>query len=428
MLEAEVSDTFEGDSAESGHADPVEGALPPNTGVWADVVGQPAAVRTLHAAALAAHQQAEGAEAAAGAMTHAWLFTGPPGSGRSVVARAFAAALQCAGEEGAPGCGRCTACHTALAGTHADVKVVVPEGLSISVASMRALVQAAARRPSTGQWRVVLIEDSDRLTEGAANALLKAVEEPPDRTVFLLCAPSDHPEDVSVTIRSRCRAVQLRTPLPGSIAEVLHERDGVPADSAEWAASVCGGHIGRARRLATDERARERRESVLSIPLGLRGFSDVFTAAGGLVKAAETEAAAANEARDEAEKEELRTAMGAGGTGKGTGSATRGANAALKELEKRQKSRTTRTQRDALDLSLVDLAGFYRDVLVVRSGSSAPLNHPDYARSASQAAAKWTSESTLRRLEAVLDCREALSRNVKPIIAVEAMAAALYQG
>ncbi|CAL99727.1 DNA polymerase-3 subunit delta' [Saccharopolyspora erythraea NRRL 2338] len=395
------------------------------TGVWADVVGQPEAVRTLRAAVRAADLLARGEPAPAGAMTHAWLFTGPPGSGRSVAARSFAAALQCTSGEG---CGHCSACRTVQAGTHADVRVVVPEGLSISVSEMRSLVQASARRPTTGQWRVVLIEDSDRLTEGASNALLKAVEEPPDRTVFLLCAPSDHPEDVSVTIRSRCRVVQLKTPRPDAIAEVLAERDGIEPRMAQWAASVSGGHIGRARRLATDGEARERREAVLSVPLGLRRFSDVFTAAGGLVKASETDAVAANEDRNEAEKEELRTAMGAGGTGKGTAAATRGANAAIRELEKRQKSRATRSQRDALDLALVDLAGFYRDVLVVRSGSTAALNHPDFARSVSKAAAEWTSESTLRRLEAVLACRLALTQNVKPIIAVEAMAAALHRG
>ncbi|QIZ35557.1 DNA polymerase III subunit delta' [Saccharopolyspora sp. ASAGF58] len=399
----------------------------PKTGVWAEVVGQPDAVQTLFAAVRAAHLLARGEPVPPGSMTHAWLFTGPPGSGRSTAARAFAAALQCSDPE-QPGCGHCSACRTVLHGTHADVRLVVPEGLSISVAEMRALVQAAARRPTTGQWRIVLIEDSDRLTEGAANALLKAVEEPPPRTVFLLCAPSDHPEDVSVTIRSRCRVVQLRTPLSGAIAEVLHERDGVDAELAQWAASVCGGHIGRARRLATDEEVRERRESVLRIPLGLRRFSDVFTAATGLVKLAETEAVTANEDRNEAEKEELKTAMGAGGTGKGTAAATRGANAALKELEKRQKSRATRSQRDALDLALVDLAGFYRDVLVTRAGSTAPLNHPDFERSVAKGAAEWTSESALRRLDAVLECREALTQNVKPIIAVEAMLAVLYTG
>lgn len=420
--------------------DPVEGSLPPRTGVWADVVGQPEAVRGLLAAAQAAALQARGVQAPAGAMTHAWLFTGPPGSGRSVAARAFAAALQCTGPVGqsagpvgqpagaVPGCGNCSACRTVISGTHADVRAVVPEGLSISVSEMRSLVQAAARRPTTGRWRVVLIEDSDRLTEGAGNALLKAVEEPPDRTVFLLCAPSDHPEDVSVTIRSRCRVVQLRTPLPNAIAEVLRDRDGVDPELAEWAASVCGGHIGRARRLATDPGARERRESVLRVPLGVRRFADVFTAASALVKASEAEATAANESRNETEKDELRTAMGGGGTGKGSASATRGANAALRELEKRQKSRTTRSQRDALDLALVDLAGFYRDVLVIRAGATAPLNHPDFAREASTAASEWTSESTLRRLESVLQCRLAMAQNVKPIIAVEAMAATLHSG
>lgn len=392
------------------------------TGVWAEVVGQPEAVPMLAAAARAAAQQVRGEQPPAGAMTHSWLFTGPPGSGRSVAARAFAAALQCA--DG--GCGHCGACHTVLAGTHADVRVVVPEGLSISVAEMRSLVQAAARKPTTGQWRVVLIEDADRLTEGAANALLKAVEEPPDRTVFLLCAPSDHPEDVSMTIRSRCRVVRLRTPLPDAIADVLRERDGVDDELARWAASVCGGHIGRARRLATDPEARQRREAVLSVPRGLRTFADVFTAANGLVRAAESEATAANEARNEAEKEELRTAMGDGGSGKGTAAAKRGANAAIRELEKRQKSRATRSQRDAMDLALVDLAGFYRDVLITRSGADAPLNHPDYEREVRAAASEWTSEVTLRRLEAVLECREALARNVKPIIAMEALAATLH--
>src|SRR3712207_5490873 len=184
--------------------------------VWAGLVGQDPAVATLAEAARSA-----AGTAPTGAMTHAWLFTGPPGSGRSVAARAFAAALQCSDAQAGPGCGACQGCRTTLAGTHPDVREVVPEGLSISVADMRALVVGASRRPSAGRWQVLLIEDADRLTEGAANALLKAVEEPPPRTVFLLCAPSDHPEDVSVTIRSRCRLVTLRTPPPEAIADVL---------------------------------------------------------------------------------------------------------------------------------------------------------------------------------------------------------------
>ncbi len=393
--------------------------------VWAQLVGQPDAVATLSTAAKAATALVDGTGPATG-MTHAWLFTGPPGSGRSVAARAFAAALQCT--TGTAGCGECPGCRTSMAGTHADVRVVEPEGLSISVLEMRALVQTAARRPTGGRWQVVIIADADRLTEGAANALLKAVEEPPDRTVFLLCAPSDHPDDVSVTIRSRCRAVPLRTPDPESIADVLHFRDRVDLETARWAASVCGGHVGRARRLATDEAARERRAKVLRIPLNLATLTHVFDSADDLVKAAEADAAEVSASRDEVERDALRTAMGHGGTGKGSASATRGSAGALKELERRQKSRATRTQRDSLDLALVDLAGFYRDALVVGSGSAAVLNHPDHADAAARAANSWPPESILRRLEAVLACRDAIEQNVKPRIAVEAMVSALYRG
>ncbi|GGP36052.1 DNA polymerase III subunit delta' [Saccharothrix coeruleofusca] len=396
-------------------------------GVWGGVVGQPEAVAVLSAAAEAAASIVAGGSPAPGAMTHAWLFTGPPGSGRSVAARAFAAALQCTAVDDRPGCGACAGCHTALAGTHADVRVVAPEGLSISVAEMRSLVQVSARRPTGGRWQVVIIADAERLTEGAANALLKAVEEPPERTVFLLCAPSDHPEDVSVTIRSRCRVVPLGTPRAASIAEALRD-EGVDPDLASWAASVCGGHVERARRLATDEQARQRREAVLGIPLALRRPADIFTCADELVKAAEADALTANSSRDEAERQALETAMGAGGTGKGTAAATRGAKGALKDLEKRQKSRATRTQRDSLDQALVDLAAFYRDVLVSATGSEAALNHPDRAADARTAAASWSPESTLRRLEAVLACREALEMNVKPRIAVEAMLTTLHRG
>jgi DNA polymerase-3 subunit delta' len=246
--------------------------------------------------------------------------------------------------------------------------------------------------------------------------------------VFLLCAPSDHPEDVSVTIRSRCRGIALRTPSVPAVAEVLIERDGVDEPTARWAASVCGGHVGRARRLATDPAARDRRAAVLRVPVGLRGPADVFTCADDLVNAAESEATTLSETRDVAEREALETAMGAGGTGKGTAAATRGAKGALKELERRQKSRATRTQRDALDLALIDLAGFYRDVLVTSYGSDAARFHPDRADDMAAAAKSWSRESILRRLEAVLACRQAIELNVKPRIAVEAMLTSLYHG
>jgi DNA polymerase-3 subunit delta' len=381
--------------------------------VWAEVVGQPSAVAELSAAA----------ENPA-AMTHAWLFTGPPGSGRSVAARAFAAALQCPDH----GCGHCAACHTVMAGTHSDVREVVPEGLSISVASMRTLVQSAARRPATGRFQVLIIQDADRLGERAANALLKFIEEPPDQTIFLLCAPSDHPEDLPVTIRSRCRPVPLRTPPTEAIAEVLVRRDGIDAEVARWAASVAGGHVGRARRLARDVEARTYRETVLALPMQVRSLGDAFSYAGDLVRRAKAEATELSESRDAAEREELAVAMGAGGVGKGVAAAARGAKAAEKVLERQQKSRNTRTQRDAIDRALVDLAGFFRDALVAGSGANVALTNPDREPDVRRAATDWSPESVLRRLEAVLACRTALDQNVKPEIAVESMMTALHRG
>lgn len=391
------------------------------SGVFADVIGQPEAIEVLRAAAAAGHGDSD---VPAAAMTHAWLFTGPPGSGRSVAARAFAAALECPDR----GCGHCSHCHTVLSGTHADVRSVVPEGLTISVKEMRAVVQTAARRPVTGPWQIVLIEDADRLTEGASNALLKAVEEPPPRTVFLLCAPSTHPEDISVTIRSRCRVLSLRIPPASAIAEVLVRRDGIDLEMAAWAASVAAGHVGRARRLARDGQARTQRSRTLSLPGALRSMADVFTEAAELIATATGEARSVSERRDGAELEELKTALGAGGTGKGAVGAARGTAGVVKDLERRQRSRKTRTERDVLDRALVDLSGFYRDVIARGLGAQVALTNPDLERDVDVVAARFGAVGALRRLDAVLACREAIEQNVKPLIAVEAMMMKLYRG
>ncbi|WP_068279469.1 DNA polymerase III subunit delta' [Aldersonia kunmingensis] len=390
-------------------------------GVFDRLTGQRHVEEELAAAAVAARR---GLGAAGSAMTHSWLFTGPPGSGRSVAALCFAAALQCTDPE-TPGCGHCHACTTTMHGTHGDVRRVVPEGLSISVKEMREIVQIAARRPSTGDWQVVLIEDADRLTEGAGNALLKAVEEPPARTVFLLCAPSVDPEDISVTLRSRCRHIHMVTPTVADIADVLRQRDGLDAETAQWAASISGGHVGRARRLATDDDARARRKRAFDLAAAASRPNAAYEAADELVRAAEAEAKELTAARDERETEELRTALGAGGTGKGAAGALRGSAGVLKDLERRQKSRATRTSRDALDRALIDLAGFYRDALALSMGSSAAATHPDMAERAAELAERATPEGLLRCLEAVLECREALAVNVKPRFAVAAMVAAL---
>lgn len=394
--------------------------------VFGRLVGQTAVETELLAAAVAARRDPSHAAPAgepAGSMTHAWLITGPPGSGRSVAALCFAAALQCTAED-EPGCGMCRACTTTMAGTHADVRRVVPEGLSIGVGEMRAIVGTASRRPSTGHWQVVVIEDADRLTEGAANALLKVVEEPPPATVFLLCAPSVDPEDISITLRSRCRHVALVTPSAAAIAGVLTDTDGISAEDARWAAAVSGGHVGRARRLATDPEARDRRARALGLPRDAATPKRAYAAAEELVATAEQEARAATLGRDEAESEELLTALGAGGTGRGSAGALRGSAGALKDLERRQKSRHTRASRDALDRALIDLATYFRDALMVAGGAEAvTANHPDMSDRVAALAGHATPEQLLRCIEAVLACREALAMNVKPKFAVDALVA-----
>jgi DNA polymerase-3 subunit delta' len=253
---------------------------------------------------------------------------------------------------------------------------------------------------------------------------LKAIEEPPERSIFLLCAPSTHPDDVIVTIRSRCRVVNLRIPPAAAVAQVL-QADGIDAQTALWAAQAGQGHIGRARRLARDAEARDRRAAVLAIPAQLTSLNACFEAADHLVKAAEAEAKALTDDLDVAETEELKVALGAGGTGKGAATAARGSAGALKELEKRQKSRATRLQRDALDRALVDLASFYRDVLLAQAGSTAPAAHPDFAKDVVTVARSVNQAGALNRLDEVLACREAIELNVKPKIAVEAMTASL---
>src|SRR5580765_6051628 len=366
--------------------------------VWDSLVGQASAVATLRGAASAAAEGRAGRPVAPGAMTHSWLFTGPAGSGRSIAAQAFAAALQC---ESGTGCGECHGCRAVLRRAHADVFHVTPEGLSIGVKEMRELVRQAGRRPVEGRWQVVIIEDADRLTEQASNALLKFVEEPPEATVFLLCTPSLHPDDVLVTIQSRCRIVALRTPPADAVARVL-VAEGIEASTAQWAAAAGQGHVGRARRLARDADVADRRAEVLTIPARLTSLQACLDAANSLVNAAEAEAAARSAELDAPETDALAVAMGAGGTGKGVAAMARGSAGVLKELEKRQKSRATRTQRDVLDRALVDLAGFYRDVLLVHAGSPVAPAHPDFAGDARAVAARVDAPATLQFLDAVL--------------------------
>ena len=346
-------------------------------------------------------------------MTHAWLFTGPPGSGRSNAALAFAAALVCK----SGGCNNCIDCKTALTGTHADVELVKTEGLSIKIDEVRDLITRASWSPAVGNYRVVVIEDADRLTESAANALLKAIEEPGLRTVWLLCAPSA--SDVLPTIRSRTRSLVLRTPSVAAVAALLEEEKFSSA-MANFAARASQGHIGRARHLAKSEDARTRRQAILKISLLITDVASAFKAAQVLVEAAKAEAEEEAEKRDDTELASLKEAWGQQGS-----KLTQGGAKVVKDLEKEQKSRTTRMVRDYLDRALLDIATLYRDILLIQSNSLDSIINTDLISEMTKISNASSPEATLAKLEAIMSARTNLSHNAAPLLTIEALMVSL---
>ena len=375
--------------------------------VFDDLVGQEDAIAILQGATQAARNGDSGQE-----MTHAWIFTGPPGSGRSSAAIAFAQALVC--PQG--GCGSCDECRSAKTHAHPDVEIMTTEGLSIKIEEVRELLTRTSWAPSMGGWRIVVMEDADRLTESAANALLKAIEEPGTRTVWLLCAPTLH--DILPTIRSRCRHIQLRTPTTSAVSAFLQRRDAVSPTMADFAARVSQGHIGRARYIATNEEVRSHRSTIMSLPLQLSTIADAYKAAQTLVDMATAQAKAQAEARDEKEIASLQEAYGKGATGRGM--ATGGAKA-VKELEKEQKSRATRMVRDSIDGALLDIATFFRDVMMVQAGATDSLINTDMKEAITAYAHKTTPHSTVRKVNAIMKARTHLSHNAAPLLTCEAL-------
>ena len=343
-------------------------------------------------------------------MTNTWLFTGPPGSGRSNAAIAFAAALVCKDS----GCSKCNDCMSTIIGTHADVELIKTEGLSIKIDEIRELITRASWAPSVASYRVVVMEDADRLTESAANALLKVIEEPGLRTIWLLCAPTL--TDVLPTIRSRCRHLSLRTPSTKAVANLLIERESIDPKTAEFAARAAGGHVGRARRLATDENAKQNRTRILKLPLMIKDVASAYKAAQFLVDAAKADALKDSEKKDEDEISKLKEAWGATGSKMVSGGAK-----VVKELEKEQKSRATRMVRDYLDRALLDLSTLYRDILLIQSNSVDSLINQDLIEEIKQLAQDTRPEQTLAKIESILKTRRNLAHNAAPLLLIEAL-------
>ena len=380
------------------------GAVTDAPSVWSTLVGQRHVVDVL-------------ARAAAGqGMTHAWLFTGPPGSGRSNAALAFAAALQC--PQG--GCGTCHACQTTLAGSHPDVSVTRSETSVLYIEDMRDLVHRSALAPVEKRWQVMLIEDADRLGERTGNTLLKAIEEPTPKTVWLLCAPTL--EDVLPTIRSRCRNVALTTPTAREVARFLVEKDGTPDSVAAFAARASQGHIGRARALARDEATRNRRREVVALPARLTSLGACLNAAANLLDIAKDETAALTDSSNSRELHELDATYGDDRKAR----ASRSYRAALKDLTHHQTQREKRRVMDVIDRSLMDIMSVYRDVIAVQTGAPGALVNEEMRAEVADIARRSTPEENLRRIDAIFAARDQMMEyNANREVTLEAMMVSL---
>ena len=380
--------------------------------VFDQLIDQDQVTKVLKEAVLASRSQSSKGQQ----MTHAWLFTGPAGSGRSNAAVAFAAALVCP----TVGCNKCAECLSVTAGSHADVELIRTEGLSIKVDDVRDLISRSSWAPSVSNYRVVVIEDADRLTESAANALLKVLEEPGLRTVWLLCAPTL--TDVLPTIRSRCRHLSLHTPSAKVVAKLLIERDHISKELAEFAARTSQGHIGVAKHLATNQQSRNNRLATLKIPFTIKSIATAYKAAELLVNSAKAQAEADAENRDEAELANLKQAWGSTGSKMASGGSK-----AIKELEKEQKTRGTRMVRDYLDRALLDLATLYRDVLLVKSGANESLINLDLKNEVIEMANSLNSSKALFNIQSILKSRINLANNASPILTIESLMCGLIK-
>lgn len=378
--------------------------------IWSRLVGQQRVVEQLQAAVATAHLFQD---ANPNAMTHAWLFTGPPGAGRSTAAILFAAALVCE----AGGCGTCATCEAVLMDRHPDVERFIPQQIMITRDEAENLMSIASLMPARSKYRVIVVEDADRLNDVSGNMLLKSIEEPAESVVWILCTPSM--DDVLATIRSRTRTITLATPTWEEVRDLLIA-EGINQTIAAFAAKASAGHIGKARGLATSEASRLRRKEILSIPRQLGDLGSCFKSAKEIVERATEEANLEMDALDETEKDALMQSFGA--TLGGRGKAERAARPALKDLEGRQKSRRTRAVRDRLDQALVDLMTYYRDVLLIQMvGDGAELINEELKHEIVETAQSSTASKTRVRLEAIEKARRQFASNAQPLMILETL-------
>ncbi|MCP8614666.1 DNA polymerase III subunit delta' [Bifidobacterium asteroides] len=378
--------------------------------VWDAIVGQQPTVELLKRTVAA---QAQGHDEVA----QSWLICGPPGSGRSNLARAFAAALISSDQGLSDQPTRVT--QQVLAGTHPDVTILSTNKVTIGINEVRELIMTSEQMPSTSRWRVIIIEDVDRMLERTTNVLLKEIEEPAEHTIWLLCAPSA--QDVLPTIRSRTRVLNLAVPSNTAVADFLTDQVGVDRPLAAKAARLAQGHIGIARLYATRDQVLADRDELVVGLLGLRRASDAVILAGRVVDAARDQATATVDdevARDEREfrqinglrdKERIPRQL-------------RGAYHALGGKDQVRR-RVTRLTRDVLDRNLSTLASVYRDVGVLQNAAEekAGLVNLENRAAITDLSVRLSRQGAIDRIQLIARARRRLAANGSPLLVFEAL-------
>jgi DNA polymerase-3 subunit delta' len=307
----------------------------------------------------------------------------------------------------------------ASSGTHPDISVLSTEKVVISIEEVRTLVADSQFGGSLGRFRIMIIEDADRMAERSSNVLLKALEEPPAGTIWLLCAPSE--ADMLPTIRSRVRRVGLQVPSVEAVAQLLIQRDGIESKLAHQVAAESQSHIGMARRLATSSEARSRRRETLMSALAIKSVTQAVNTAERWLDIAKKDAEALTDERDQAERAATLRSMGLH-----AGEAVpHNLKSELKSLEEGQKRRATRSVRDGLDRILVDLLSLYRDVLSVQLVAQTPLVNAELGGQINLLATTSSSAETLEKLDAISLARKRIDSNVRDLMALEALAVSL---
>lgn len=379
--------------------------------VWDSLVGQKPVIDMLSRIAQGDPSQ----------ITQSWLICGPPGSGRSNMARAFAAALESPDHGMSAEPTRVT--QQVLAGTHPDVTVLTTNKVTIGIDQVREIITTSEQMPATAPWRIIIIEDVDRMLERTTNVLLKEIEEPAEHCIWLLCAPSA--QDVLPTIRSRTRIVNLAVPSTQAVAGFLTSTTNVEPKVAQRAARLAEGHIGIAKLYATDERVMSDRDELVVGVLNLARASDAVLLAGNLIDNAKAQAEADANRITAGQEAEFRRINGLAPSDR-IPPKLRGA---FNQIAKKDdvKRLVTRRTRDVLDRALNSIASIYRDVAVLQNNAedSVGLINLEDRSSITELSVRLNRAGAVTRLDEVAHARKRLAGNGNPLLVFESLFCAL---